>query len=134
MTTSPMQQWRDAQSFRGNNVVSQSEDYGIAVDDKQDDYCFLYDTLDGHQIRVPLADKQYMLAKVRPVKEGERAVWVQIPGQQGLIHHAPGGSTPAYSETLPAELPDKTESLAATPGVKSSRGRKRGKRGKRRGR
>jgi hypothetical protein len=114
--------------------VSQSEDYGIAVDDKQDDYCFLYDTLDGHKLRVPLADKQYMLAKVRPVKEGERAVWVQIPGQQGLIHHAPGGSTPAYSETLPAELPDKTESLAATPGVKSSRGRKRGKRGKRRGR
>ena len=134
MTTSPMQQWRDAQSFRGNNVVSQSEDYGIAVDDKQDDYCFLYDTLDGHPIRVPLADKQYMLAKVRPVKEGERAVWVQISGQPGLIHHAPGGSTPAYSETLPAELPDKTESLASTPGVKSSRGRKRGKRGKRRGR
>ena len=134
MTTSPMQQWRDAQSFRGNKVVSEREDYGFADHDKLDDYCFLYDTLDGNQIRVPLADKQYMLAKVRPVKEGERAVWVQIPGQQGLIHHAPGGSTPAYSETLPAELPDKTESLASTPGVKSSRGRKRGKRGKRRGR
>ena len=114
--------------------MSQSESYGIAVDDKQDDYCFLYDTLDGHQIRVPLADKQYMLAKVRPVKEGERATWVQIPGKPGLVHHAPGGSTPAYSETLPAELPDKTESLASTPGVKSSRGRKRGKRGKRRAR
>ena len=134
MTTSPMQQWRDVQSFRGNNVVSQSEDYGIAVDDKQDDYCFLYDTLDGHKLRVPLADKQYMLAKVRPVKKDETARWIQIPGQPGLIHYADGGSTPAYSETLPAELPDKTESLASTPGVKSSRGRKRGKRGKRRGR
>ena len=114
--------------------MSQSESYGIAIEDKQDDYCILYDTLDGHQIRVPLADKLYMLAKVRPVKKGDRAVWVQIPGIEGLIHHAPGGSTPAYSETLPAELPDKTESLALTPGVKSSRGRKRGKRGKGRAR
>jgi len=114
--------------------VSQSESYGIAIEDKQDDYCFLYDTLDGHQIRVPLADKQYMLAKRHPVKKGERAKWMQIPGQSGFIHYAPGGSTPAYSETLPAELPDKTESLALTPGVKSSRGRKRGKRGKRKAR
>jgi hypothetical protein len=114
--------------------VGQGQDYGIAIEDKQNDYCFLYDTLDGHKLRVPLADKQYMLAKRRPVKKGERTVWVQIPGIEGLIHHAPGGSTPAYSETLPAELPDKTESLALTPGVKSSRGRKRGKRGKRKAR
>jgi len=114
--------------------VGQGQDYGIAIEDKQNDYCFLYDTLDGHKLRVPLADKQYMLAKRRPINEGERARWVQIPGIEGLIHHAPGGSTPAYSETLPAELPDKTESLALTPGVKSSRGRKRGKRGKRRDR
>jgi hypothetical protein len=134
LTTSPIQQWQDSQSFRGNRIVSQGDDYGIAIDDRQDGYCFLYDTSDGHKLRVPLADKQYMLAKVRPVNEGERAKWVQIPGKPGLIHHAPGGSVPAYSETLPAELPDKTESLALTPGVKSSRGRKRGKRGKRRDR
>ena len=134
MTTSPIQQWRDAQSFRGNNVISQGEDYGIAIEDKQDDYCFLYDTLDGHKLRVPLADKQYMLAKVRPVNEGERAKWVQIPGKPGLIHHADGGSVPAYSETLPAELSDKKELVAPVPGVKDSRRRKRGKRGKRKAR
>ena len=114
--------------------MGQGQDYGIAIEDKQNDYCFLYDTLDGHKLRVPLADKQYMLAKVRPVKKDETARWIQIPGQPGLIHYADGGSIPAYSETLPAELPDKTESLASTPGVKSIRGRKRGKRGKRRDR
>ena len=114
--------------------MSQSESYGIAIEDKQDDYCVLYDTLDGHQLRVPLADKQYMLAKRRPINEGERVRWVQIPGKPGLVHHAPGGSAPAYSETMPAELPHKTESLASTPRVKSSRGRKRGKRGKGRNR
>lgn len=134
MTTSPIQQWQDSQSFRGNRIVSQGDNYGVAIEDKQENCCWLYDTSDGHKLRVPLADKQYMLAKVRPVNEGERAKWVQIPGQPGLIHYAPGGSVPAYSETLPAELPDKQELVAPVPGVKNSRRRKRGKRGKRKDR
>ena len=30
--------------------MGQGQDYGIAIEDKQNDYCFLYDTLDGHKL------------------------------------------------------------------------------------
>tara|TARA_R100000306_G_C4360287_1_gene134906 strand:+ start:450 stop:797 length:348 start_codon:yes stop_codon:yes gene_type:complete len=112
--------------------VTHGEDLQTTViDDGSNEYCFLYDTLDGHKIRVPLMDKQYMLAKVRPVQKGDRAKWVKIPGREGLTHYASGGSTPAYTETLPAELLNRKELVAPVSEVKSGRRRKRGKRGRR---
>ena len=113
-------------------VAAQGDEYAVAVlSEEEDDYCILYDTFDGHPLRVPEQDKRYQLAKVRPTPPGDRARWVKIQGRKGMVHYAEGGSVPAYSETPPAVLPDRSQPVAQVGGVKTgSRRRKRGKRGR----
>jgi hypothetical protein len=73
-----------------------------------------------------------MLAKARAVVPGERADWVRVAGTKGVVQHAPGGTTPSYSETPVALQANRTKPLAMAQGVKAVRSkRKRGKRGKR---
>lgn len=114
--------------------VGQSADMAVAVTDDGDDmYITLYDTLDGHPLRVPESDRRYMLAKRRPVIEGERVVWRRIEGRKNAVYQtAPGGTVPAYSET-PVQAGSKVEQFATDHGAKApTRRRRRGARGARR--
>ena len=133
MVLSPEDSWSADQSVAGNLTVGSGDGFAIAVlDEPNDNMMYVYDSLDGHRLSIPRADREYQLAKVRPTTPGERARWVKVEGRKGLVHYAPGGSTPAYLETPPASLPDRTQPVALAEGVKDgSRRRKRGKRGRR---
>ena len=133
MAPSLTESWIADQSKAGNRLAVGGDHYAIAVlDEPNDGMMYVWDSLDGHRLSIPTADRNYQLAKVRPTTPGERARWVKVEGRKGLVHYAPGGSTPAYLETPPASLPDRTQPVALAEGVKDgSRRRKRGKRGRR---
>lgn len=130
--TNLTESWMSEKARDGARMAGQGDEFAVAVlPETGSDYITLYDTLDGHSLRVPLHDRIYMLAKGRPVVPGERADWVRVAGTKGVVQHAPGGVTPAYSETPLAQIPDKTKPVALAGGVKGVRNkRKRGKRGK----
>ena len=125
--------WMSDKAKDGVRMAGQGDEFAVGtLPQPEDDYMILYDTLDGHPLRIPLADRIYMLAKARAVVPGERADWVRVAGTKGVVQHAPGGTTPSYSETPLAQIPDRTQLVALTEGVKTGRSkRKRGKRGKR---
>lgn len=125
--------WMSDKAKDGVRMAGQGDEFAVGtLPQAEDDYMILYDTLDGHPLRIPLADRTYMLAKARAVVPGERADWVRVAGTKGVVQHAPGGTTPAYSETPVALQADRTKPLAMAQGVKAVRSkRKRGKRGKR---
>jgi hypothetical protein len=125
--------WMSDKSKDGVRMAGQGDEFAVGtLPQAEDDYMILYDTLDGHPLRIPLADRTYMLAKARAVVPGERADWVRVAGTKGVIQHAPGGTTPSYSETPVALQANRTKPLAMAQGVKAVRSkRKRGKRGKR---
>jgi hypothetical protein len=124
--------WISDKAKDGLQLAGQGDEYAVGIlPEMEDDYMVLYDTLDGHPLRIPVADRTYMLAKARAKKPGERADWVRVTGTKGVIQHAPGGVIPSYSETPLAQLPDRTQPVALAEGVKTVRSkRKRGKRGK----
>tara|TARA_R110000823_G_scaffold96916_2_gene210886 strand:+ start:281 stop:691 length:411 start_codon:yes stop_codon:yes gene_type:complete len=125
--------WMSDKSKDGVRMAGQGDEFAVGtLPQAEDDYMILYDTLDGHPLRIPLADRTYMLAKARAVVPGERADWVRVAGTKGVIQHAPGGTTPSYSETPVALQANRTKPLAMAQGVRAVRSkRKRGKRGKR---
>ena len=125
--------WMSDKAKDGVRMAGQGDEFAVGtLPQTEDDYMILYDTLDGHPLRIPLADRIYMLAKARAVVPGERADWVRVAGTKGVVQHAPGGTAPAYSETPVALQADRTKPLAMAQGVKAVRSkRKRGKRGKR---
>lgn len=125
--------WISEKAGNGVQVAGQGDEFAVGVvPETEEDYIILYDTSDGHPLRVPLADRTYMLAKARAIVPGERADWVRVAGTKGVVQHAPGGVTPAYSETPVApSIPDRNPPVALESGVKTGRSkRKRGKRGK----
>lgn len=126
--------WISDQGQAGSRLAGSGDGFAVVLQpQEEDDYVTIFDTSDGHPLRIPLQDKRYQLAKVRPTTKGQRATWVRIQGRgNGVVHYAPGGSVPAYSETPPATLqPDRNQPVALADGVKSvRRSRKRGKRGK----
>ncbi len=125
--------WIQEKRAQGNSVAGSGDDYAVAViDDTEDDYVILYDLTDGHPLRVPAADRQYMLAKRKPLVKGERVQWFRTPNGRGMYQSAPGGVQPVYSETPPATTqPTRTPELITQGGGKSvRRSRKRGKRGR----
>ena len=125
--------WISDKSEKGVRIAGQGDEFAVGIlPQVEDDYVILYDTSDGHPQRVPEADRKYMLAKARAIVPGERADWVKVGDTKGVTMWASGGVEPAFSETPLAQLPDRTQSVALTEGVKSDRGkRKRGRRGKR---
>jgi hypothetical protein len=125
--------WMSDKAKDGVRMAGQGDEFAVGtLPQAEDDYMILFDTLDGHPLRIPLADRTYMLAKARAVVPGERADWVRVAGTKGVIQHAPGGTTPSYSETPVALQADRTKPLAMAQEVKAVQGkRKRGKRGKR---
>jgi hypothetical protein len=125
--------WMSDKAKDGVRMAGQGDEFAVGtLPQAEDDYMILYDTLDGHPLRIPLADRTYMLAKARAVVSGERADWVRVAGTKGVVQHAPGGTTPSYSETPVALQADRNLELITPSGVKTVRSkRKRGKRGKR---
>lgn len=118
----------------GMQLIAQGDLYAIAktsVD--EDNYTVVYDTLDGHALRIPVGDRQYVLAKMRPVKKGEHAVWRRIPGTTNrVVMIASGGVTPAYSETPVEARASVSEFATPDTGKAPARRRRRGARGARR--
>lgn len=99
----------------------------------EDDYLVVYDTADGHGVRIRHDAKQYMLALRRPLVKGEKVNWYKNPSGPGVIQNAPSGSVAAYSET-PVEVPGNPVQLATGGEAKTpaKRKRRRGARGARR--
>ena len=125
--------WIQDQRRTGISVSGSGDDFAVAVlDETEEDYTILYDTQDGHPLRVPLADRQYMLAKMLPIVSGERVNWYKNPSGRGMYQSAPGGVRPAYSETPPVITESvRNPELAIPSGDKTvRRSRKRGKRGR----
>ena len=133
MASSLAESWIADQSSKGNRIVNSGAQFAIAVLDEPDDGKIpIWDAEDGHELRIPRDDREYHLAKRKAIIPGERVRWVKIQGRKGLLQYAPGGTVPAYLETPPAALPDRTQPVALVEGVKTgSRSRKRGKRGRR---
>jgi len=142
--TTETQSWIEEQAQQGNSIaqtdrgLAAGDNYAIArMSETEDDYIILYDTKDGHPLRVPMADRQYMLAKMLPLNPKERVSWFKNPNGRGLYQSAPSGVRPAYSETPPvldqqpeAVASGKSSSVAPTGQAKTvRRRRKRGKRG-----
>jgi hypothetical protein len=121
------------QSGRVTKLVAEGQEYAIGtLPDAPDDYVYLYDTKDGSKLRVPVGDRQYMLAKMRPVKKGERAVWRKVGNTTRVFQTAPSGVIPAYSET-PVVATARRDELATPLDSKAlPKRRRRGARGARR--
>lgn len=121
----------ELKSGRISKVVASDSDYVIGLmPEKELVYGVVYDTLDGHEVRVPLGDVRYMLSKSRPIKAGERVDWYKSKATGGVYQSAPSGSVPAYSE-VPVTAAGPAKRLAISGGTKQGR-RKRGARGARR--
>jgi len=126
--------WISEQSQAGIQLSGSGEDYAVGVQEQsEDDYLVIFDTKDGHPLRIPVQDRSYQLAKVRPTTPGDRAKWVKVKGRKGMVHYAEHGSTPAYSETPPV-ITQSTSPVAPQMPQEGKAGkgrRKRGNRGKR---
>ena len=90
----------------------------------------LYDTSDGHAVKVPAEDRTYYLAKVRAKNPDVKIIkrWADN-GNGGKIMVADQEVVPMFSET-PIELPEESIRVASDRGIKKNR--KRGRRVKKR--
>jgi len=140
MTTGTANDWvRDVQqSGRGSRVLGQHGTGEAAVVEMNrgldSDHIDIYDTTDGHTVRIKTNDRDYQLAKLRHLKPGEKPLpWggrrYGYAPKRGLVFgpSMPEGLTWAYSETPPAEAAQPVE--RRQDGEGKARRRKRGRRG-----